>query len=230
MTVEDIEAAKRAAGEHAADRVTDGQIVGLGTGSTAAHAIRALGEAVGEGLAIRGVPTSFQARQLAIEAGIDLVDLDEVDGVDVAIDGADQVADGQLIKGGGAAHVREKLVAASASTFHVVIDPRKRTDQLDHPVPVAVLPDARPLVAERIRELGGDPALRMATRKDGPVVTDDGHIVLDCEFGRIEDPAALAADCADIPGLVDHGLFVDMATEIHVGTDDGVERYSPTNG
>jgi ribose 5-phosphate isomerase A len=225
---DDPTAAKRAAGEHAADRVTNGQVVGLGTGSTAAHAISALGDAVEEGLTIRGVPTSFQSRQLAIEAGIDLVDLDEVDGLNVAIDGADQVADGQLIKGGGAAHVREKIVASSATEFHVVVDPRKRSDRLDHPVPVATLPDAGPLVADRLRELGGDPSIRMAARKDGPVVTDDGFVVLDCDFGRIDDPAGLAADCARIPGLIEHGLFVDLATTVHVGTDDGVESYHPT--
>ncbi|MFB6188813.1 MAG: ribose-5-phosphate isomerase A, partial [Halapricum sp.] len=104
----------------------------------------------------------------------------------------------------------------------VVVDPGKETDALDHPVPVEVLPDARRVVADRVRELGGDPELRAAERKDGPVVTDNGNLVLDCDFGAIADPAALAADLSALPGVLDHGLFVDLADEIHCGTDDGV--------
>jgi ribose 5-phosphate isomerase A len=228
MTGDDWTAAKRAAGEHAADQVTDGQIVGLGTGSTTAHAIEALGRAVDDGLSIRGVPTSFQARQRAIEAGIALVGLDEVDGIDIAIDGADQVADGQLIKGGGAAHLREKIVAASAEEVHIVVDPRKESEALDLAVPVAVVPEARPLVTDRLRAIGGEPTLRTGSGKDGPVVTDDGHLVLDCKFGRIDDPEAIAANCASIPGVVEHGLFVDLATTIHVGRKGEVESYQPS--
>ena len=215
-------AAKRAAGEHAAELVEDGQVVGLGTGSTTAHAIRAIGEAIDGGLDVRGVPTSFQSRQLAIDCGIPLVGLDEVDGVDLAIDGADQVADGDLIKGGGAAHAREKIVAESAEELHVVVDPSKLSAALDHTVPVSVLPDARPLAIDHVRALGGDPELRAASRKDGPVVTDDGNLVLDCSFGAIDDPGALATDLASIPGVVEHGLFVGTATAIHVGREDGV--------
>ncbi|WP_336035584.1 ribose-5-phosphate isomerase RpiA [Halobacterium yunchengense] len=212
------EDAKRRAGEAAAEAVEDGTVVGLGTGSTAAHAIRALGE---RGVDVEGVPTSYQSLQLAIDAGVPLTSLAEAS-VDVAIDGADQVAGGDLVKGGGAAHAREKYVDASADRFVVVADPSKEADALDHPVPVEVLPDAEPVVAERVRGLGGDPALRAAERKDGPVVTDNGNLVLDCAFGRVDDPGGLAASLSGIPGVVEHGLFVGLADAVYVGTADGV--------
>ena len=215
------DAAKRAAGESAADAVSDGMVVGLGTGSTAAHAIRELGRQVDAGLDIEGIPTSFQSRELARDAAVPLTTLDDAR-PDIAIDGADQVADGQLIKGGGAAHTREKLVDAAANRLLIVVDPTKEADVLDHPVPVEMIPDARQTVADAVRELGGDPELRAAERKDGPVVTDNGNLVLDCDFGPIADPGALATDLSVIPGVLDHGLFVDLADEIHCGTDDGV--------
>ena len=222
--------AKRRAGERAADEVEDGFVVGLGTGSTTAYAIEALGRAVDDGLEIRGIPTSFQSRQLALEVGIELTTLDAVETVDLAIDGADQVADdpdadgyGAVIKGGGAAHTREKLIDAAADRFVVVADPSKLADTLDRSVPVEVVPDAHTVVADRIREAGGDPTLREAERKDGPVVTDNGNLVLDCAFGPIADPDDLATTLSRIPGVVEHGLFVDLADATYVGTDDGVD-------
>jgi len=240
------EAAKRRAGESAADRVDDGEVVGLGTGSTAAHAIRALGRAVDAGLDVRGIPTSRQSRALAREAGIPLTTLAEAT-PDVAIDGADQAAplddapdgghtapsepaagalaaaDGTtLVKGGGAAHAREKVVDAAADRLLVVVDGSKLAATLDHPVPVEVLPDAVPTVRERLVDLGGEPTLRAAERKDGPVVTDNGNPVLDCAFGTVAEPAALARNLEGIPGAVAHGLFVDLVDELHVGTADGV--------
>lgn len=215
------DAAKRRAGESAADSVEDGMVVGLGTGSTTAHAIRRLGTRADGGLDIEGVPTSFQARELAREENIPLTTLDEAT-PDVGIDGADQVADGQLVKGGGAAHAREKLVDTAADRLLVVVDPTKRVDRLDYPVAVEVLPDARRTVASAIEPLGGEPTLREAERKDGPVVTDNGNLVLDCDFGTIEDPRALAADLSTVPGVVEHGLFIDVADELHVGTESEV--------
>ncbi|WP_158058664.1 ribose-5-phosphate isomerase RpiA [Halorussus halophilus] len=217
------DAAKRAAGESAAEAVEDGMVVGLGTGSTAAHAIRAIGRMVDSGLDVRGVPTSFQSRELAKEAAIPLVGLDEVDGVDLAIDGADQFSGPHLVKGGGAAHAREKIVDAAADRLLVVADPSKAAKRLDHPVPVEVLPDARTTVSADVRALGGDPQLRAAECKDGPVVTDNGNLVLDASFGPISEPANLADDLSAIPGAVEHGLFVGLADEIHVGSEDGVE-------
>ncbi|PGF15947.1 ribose 5-phosphate isomerase A [Natrinema sp. CBA1119] len=227
-------AAKRRAGERAAEEAEAGSVVGLGTGSTTAHAIRALGRAVDDGLEIRGIPTSFQSRELALEVGIPLTELDAVDAVDLAIDGADQVVDdpdaparGALIKGGGGAHAREKLVDTAADRFLVVADPSKLTDRLERPVPLEVRPDAHTVVAERIRELDGEPTLRDAERKDGPVVTDNGNLLLDCAFGSIDDPDALATRLSKIPGVVEHGLFVGLADATYVGTEGGVEvrRY-----
>jgi ribose 5-phosphate isomerase A len=214
--------AKKRAGESAAREVTDGMVVGLGTGSTAAHAIRTLGERVDSGLDISAIPTSFQSRKLARDEGIPLRTLDEAT-PDVAIDGADQVANGHLVKGGGAAHAREKLVDAAAERFIVVVDPTKITETLDYPVPVEVLPDARTAVASTIESLGGDPTLRSAERKDGPVVTDNGNLVLDCAFGPIEDAKSMGKSLSTIPGVVEHGLFLDLADEIHVGKEDDVD-------
>jgi ribose 5-phosphate isomerase A len=219
-----VERAKRRAGESAADEVCDGDVVGLGTGSTAAHAIRALGEAVDAGLAVEAVPTSHQSRALAREVGVPLRALADTARVDVAIDGADEtLPDGAaLIKGGGAAHAREKVVDAAADRFLVVVDERKTAEPLSHPVPVEVLPAARSAVAARVEALGGEPTLRAAERKDGPVVTDNGNLVLDCEFGTVSDPTRLAAELAAVPGVVEHGLFVGLADAVHVGGRAGV--------
>jgi len=227
MRNDDASEAKRRAGESAADLVDAGMVVGLGTGSTAATAIRALGERVDGGLDVTGIPTSYQSRQLAREAGIPLATLADVERVDIAIDGADQFSGRDLVKGGGAAHAREKYVDAAAERFVVVADPSKRATVLDHPVPVEVLPDAEPVVTDTLDGLGGEPNLREAARKDGPVVTDNGNLVLDCDFGEIADPGALAIDLDAIPGVVEHGLFVSMADEIHVGSESGVEVLSP---
>jgi len=238
------DAMKRRAGESAAAAAGDGDVVGLGTGSTAAHAIRRLGERVDDGLDVRGVPTSFASRELAVEEGVPCLDLPEAvgpdgPGIDVAIDGADQVATGDggpagsgesdapapggaLIKGGGAAHAREKLVDAAADRLLVVVDPSKESPRLDRPVPVEVLPAGRTAVAAAVRDAGGEPTLRRAERKDGPVVTDNGNLVLDCAFGAIGAPGSLATALSTTPGVVDHGLFVGLADAIHVGTESSV--------
>lgn len=219
----DIEAAKRRAGDRAAREVEDGAIVGLGSGSTAAHAIRALGERVADGLDVAGVPTSFQSREVAKEAGVPLVAPEDVETLDVAIDGADQVAESALIKGGGGAHAREKLIAAAAGELLIIVDERKLSDALSAPVPLEVLPPARSIVAADIREAGGEPSLRRADKKSGPVITDNGNLLLDCSFGTIEEPAALAQDLDRLPGLVEHGLFVDISEVVYVGMETGVE-------
>jgi ribose 5-phosphate isomerase A len=221
--------AKRRAGESAADRVDDGAVVGLGTGSTAAYAIRALGRAVDAGLDVRGVPTSFQSREVAREVGVPLVDLEDASRIDVAVDGADQFAGEDLVKGGGAAHAREKVVDSAAERLLIVVDPSKRAEVLSHPVPVEVLPDARTTVARAVESAGGEPALRSAERKDGPVVTDNGNLVLDCDFGAMADPAGLARRLSGTPGVVEHGLFVGLVDEFHLGTDEGVDVWEPTD-
>lgn len=213
---------KRRAGRRAAEVVADGDVVGLGSGSTAGEAIRALGERVADGLDIVGVPTSHQAADLAREAGVPVRALADVPGVDVAIDGADQVAGLELIKGGGGAHAREKVVDSAADRFLVVVDDGKLADRLHRPVPVEFLPDARPTVADRLRELGGEPVVRTGTAIGGPSVTDNGNHVIDCAFGEIHDPAGLASELAGIPGVLEHGLFVGRADAIYVGEADGV--------
>ncbi|MXR50988.1 ribose-5-phosphate isomerase RpiA [Halovenus sp. WSH3] len=212
---------KRRAAERAVTAVSSGMVVGLGTGSTAGFAIDKLGERVDDGLEITGIATSYQSRQRAREAGIPLVTLEDAT-PDIAIDGADQIAGTTLIKGGGAAHAREKVVDSAADRLLIVADPTKETETLDHPVPVEVLPDARPTVSRRLGDLGGEPTLRSAERKDGPVVTDNGNLVVDCSFGEIEEPAALARQLSQLPGVVEHGLFVGLADEIYIGTADGV--------
>lgn len=222
MDPEERTAAKRRAGRSAAETVSDGAVVGLGTGSTAAAAIEALGRRVDAGLDVVGVPTSYQARQRALEAEIPLTALGDRERVDVAIDGADEVAPGAVVKGGGAAHTREKVVAAAADRLLLVVDETKLTDRLTGAVPLAVLPPARSTVRAAVRELGGEPRLRQAAQKDGPVVTDEGHLVMDCEFGPVGDPATLAASLSGVPGVVEHGVFVDLADAIHVGRSDGV--------
>jgi ribose 5-phosphate isomerase A len=213
---------KRRAGESAAEAVSDGSVVGLGTGSTAAAAIRALGRRIDSGLDIRAIPTSYQARQLAREVSIPLVTLEDAT-PDVAIDGADQVAGFDLIKGGGAAHAREKIIATAADRLLVVVDETKLAETLYLSVPIEVLPDAVPVVEPALEGLGGEPTLRIAEQKDGPLVTDNGNFVIDCAFGPISAPGDLAAEIATLPGIVEHGLFVGMADEIHVGTDSGVD-------
>ena len=227
MTKKD--AAKKAAGEAAAALVEDGMHLGLGTGSTTAFAVEALGRRVREeGLQVRGVPTSFAAERLARAAGIPLVTLEDVDGLDLAMDGADEVDPAlNLIKGRGAAHTREKIVASAAARFVVLVDPSKQVEQLgaQWPVPVEIVPMAAAPVMRAIEQLAGRPELREGERKDGPVVTDQGFWVIDARFDGIDDPAALSRALADLPGVLEHGLFLGLATDVLVGRAGGeVER------
>ena len=219
------QSAKKAAGEAAADLVESGMVVGLGTGSTVAWTIKRLGERTREeGLEFLGVPTSFQAESLAIECGIRLTTLNQNPVLDLAIDGADQV-DQRLyaIKGGGAAHTREKVVACSARRFVIVADESKYVKHLSHPVPLEVLPFALRLVEKKLLELGGRPVLRLGKMKDGPVITDNGNFVLDVDYGRIEEPVELGARMSRIPGLVEHGIFENL-DELYLARGSGVER------
>jgi ribose 5-phosphate isomerase A len=213
---------KKQVGYAAADRVQSGMIVGLGTGSTTAFAIQAIGERLQSGSLkdIKGIPTSFQAIVLARKYGIPLVSLDEVDRIDVAIDGADEVDPHKnLIKGGGAAHTQEKIVDSLAQQFIVVVDSTKIVDSLGSTflLPVEVLPMAVTPVMRAIEALGGQPTLRMGVKKAGPVVTDQGNLVIDVKFDRIENPAELEKTLNNIPGVLENGLFVNVADVILVG-------------
>ena len=217
--------AKRAAGEAAAELVGDGMVVGLGTGSTVAWTIKRLGERVkDDGLDFYGVPTSFQAEALAIESNINLTSLNQHPVLDLAIDGADQVdRDLMVIKGGGAAHTREKVVSCSAKRFVIVADQSKFVERLNWPVPVEVIPMAFKLAGRLIEEMGGNPVLRQGLRKDGPVITDNGNFVMDVDFGTIEDPRSIAARISPIPGVVEHGIF-DNLDELYLAREGEIER------
>ena len=220
--IDPVKLMKQEVGRAAASRVKSGSIVGLGTGSTTAFAIQFLGDRLksGELTDIKGIPTSFQASMLAKQYGIPLVTLDDVDHIDVAIDGADEVdPQKNLIKGGGAAHTREKVIDSLATLFIVVVDESKLVDKLGSTfaVPIEVLPMAVSPVTRAVEKLGGKPELRMGIRKDGPVITDQGNMVLDVTFNAIADAAELEKTLNNIPGVVENGLFVGVTDLILVG-------------
>ena len=214
---------KQAVAEAAVEQIRDGMVVGLGSGSTAALMIQALGAKLRRGDLndIVGVTTSFQGEVLAAELGIPLKSLNAIDRIDLAIDGADEVDPSfQLIKGGGACHVQEKLVARRADRFVVVVDSTKLVDTLNlgFLLPVEVLPGAWRQVQGQLKEMGADAQLRMAVRKAGPVVTDQGNVVLDAKFvGGITNPAALEKEINNLPGVLENGLFVDITDQVLVG-------------
>lgn len=206
---------KEAAARSSLRFVKDGQVVGLGTGSTASHFIKLLGEQVKNGLRVRGIPTSVRSRELAESLGIPLTTLDECQEIAVTVDGADEV-DPQLslIKGGGGALLREKIVASATRQMVVVADATKQVQKLGKfPLPVEVIKFAQTLVAKRITSLGAQVQLR--TGSDGkPFVTDENNHILDCRFGEIRDPVALARQLSDMPGVVEHGLFIGFASVV----------------
>lgn len=217
---------KEAAARVGAGFVNDGDVVGLGTGSTAAHVVRFLGERVQAGLKIVGIPTSERTRELAASLGIPLTTLDECQQIDLVIDGADEFDPKlQLIKGGGGALLREKIIASAARQFVVITDSSKQVPALGaFPLPVEVIPFAQALVSKKIAALGAKVSLRQSP--DGkPYVTDEGHHILDCRFGRIPDPPALAHKLSDTPGVVEHGLFIDMATVVLMGKGNEVVEF-----
>ncbi|MGA2695338.1 MAG: ribose-5-phosphate isomerase RpiA [Terriglobales bacterium] len=215
---------KQAAARASLKFVHDGKIVGLGTGSTAAHAVRGLGELVRAGLRIRGIPTSSGTRDLATSLGIPLTNFDEVQQIDVTIDGADEF-DPQLnlIKGGGGALLREKIVASASRQLVIVADAGKQVPALGKfPLPVEVIPFAQALLAKEIEALGAK-TVKPRARPDGSVfVTDEGHHILDCCFGEINDPVELARRLSDMPGVVEHGLFIGMADVVLVARGNEV--------
>jgi ribose 5-phosphate isomerase A len=226
---ETLEAAKKNAALAAVKHVKDGFVVGLGSGSTAAYAIEALGERVRrENLKVLGVPTSTQAFLLAVQHKIPVTTLEEHQAVDVAIDGADQV-DPQLnlIKGMGAALTREKIVAAASKLNIIIADEKKRVEVLgenSHPVPIEVLPFAISLVKNYIEKLGGKPTLREGKGKLGPVITDNGNAIIDAVFGPISDAAKLERELKMIPGVVETGLFIGLTDIVYLGTGNSVEK------
>ena len=214
---------KHAVAQAAVDQIQNGMILGLGSGSTAALMIEALAAKIksGEIKDIVGVTTSFQGEVLASELGIPLKSLSAVSEIDLAIDGADEVDNKfQLIKGGGACHVQEKLVAAIANKFIVVVDSTKLVEKLNlnFKLPVEVLPSAWKHVQKALIDLGGKGDLRMAQKKAGPIVTDQGNLILDLRFSNgIDQPELLESQINNIPGVLENGLFVNLTDEVFVG-------------
>lgn len=216
---------KEAAGRAAAKLVRDGDVVGLGTGSTAYFTVIALGERVKTGLKIISIPTSVKTGDLARSVGIPLTTLDEHPEIDITIDGADEI-DPQLrmIKGGGGALLREKVVASASKKMVVITDSSKVVPVLGKfPLPLEVIAFARAVVEKKIVALGGSPKLRTQAG-GGPYITDNGNQILDCDFGKIADPPALALALSNVPGVVEHGLFIGLASIALVGRGDRVEE------
>ena len=218
------------AGRAAAELVRDGDVVGLGTGSTAYFAVVALGERVKTGLKIVGIPTSIATADLAKRVGVPLTTLDEHPEINITIDGADEIDPHlNLIKGGGGALLREKVVASASKKMVVVSDSGKLVPALGKfPLPVEVISFARAVVEKKIAGLCG--SVKWRTRPDGsPYLTDNGNPILDCSFGKIEDPAALARTLSDMPGVVEHGLFIGLAKLALVGRGEEVEQIRLKN-
>jgi ribose 5-phosphate isomerase A len=216
---------KEAAARASLRFVKDGQVVGLGTGSTAAYFIQLLGEKVKDGLRIRGIPSSDRSREQAAGLGIPLTTLDECPQIDVTVDGADEV-DPQLrlIKGGGGALLREKIVASATTHYVIITDATKRVPVLGKfPLPVEVIKFAQTVVSKKIEDLGARVELRR--QADGkPYLTDENNYILDCRFGQISDADALARRLSEMPGVVEHGLFIGMASVVLVANGGEMEE------
>jgi len=225
-----LEQEKQLAAKAAVQLVEPGSVVGLGSGSTATYALRYLAERVRDGLKILGIPTSQKIKQLAEQLAIPLTTLEEHPRIDIDIDGADEI-DPQLnlIKGGGGALLREKIIASASRRFIVVAESKKQVARLGKfPLPVEVIPFAETLIKSRIETLGAQMSLRKYAYGN-PYVTDEGHHILDCNFGEIADPPALAQKLRAIPGVVEHGLFIGMAEMALVGIGGKVVQIGPVH-
>ncbi len=221
---------KRRAAERALELVHAGQVIGLGTGSTAKFAIEGLGRLVRHGLSIKGVPTSIATERMARELAIPLVDLNEAGVIDLTVDGADEVdADFNMIKGGGGALTREKLVALASAKRVILVDESKLVSRLGQSrmLPVEVLPFAWTLTARLLNGLGCAASLR--EQGERPFVTDNGNYILDCAFGPIEDAVALEQRIKLLPGVIECGLFIGIADTLVIGFDDRVEVRERTD-
>ncbi|MGB2896957.1 MAG: ribose-5-phosphate isomerase RpiA [Anaerolineales bacterium] len=223
---DDRNALKKMAGEKAVEYVESGMVVGLGYGSTAIHALRLIGELIrqGELEGIQAIPTADLIADEAHRAGIPLTTLDEHPRIDVTIDGADEVDPTlNLIKGGGGALLREKIVAQATLVEIIVVDEQKLSPALgtNFDLPIEIIPFGMRPVEKYLRSLGAEPTLRV--KRDGaPFITDNGNHIIDCRFGTIDDPYALSAQLKSRAGIVEHGLFLDLASEVIVAAGDGI--------
>ena len=220
----DIEIEKRLAAARSVELIEDGVTVGLGSGSTARYFVKELGRKVREGMKIRGVPTSRKTSELAREEGIPLIDFNEIRRIDVTVDGADEVDPNlNLIKGGGGALLREKIVVAATQRFIVICDSRKPVETLGAcPLPIEVVAFGWQLAADRIERLGCQVAMREEL-PGTPFLTSEDNYILDCQFGQIPDPEGLAIKLDRITGVVEHGLFVGLTNLVIVGKGDTTE-------
>jgi len=214
---------KELAARASCEYVKDGMVVGLGTGSTAVFVVQTLAEKVRAGMKISGIPTSVNTEKLATSLGITMITLADVQEIDVTIDGADEFDPGlRLTKGGGGALLREKIVASASKQMVVIADSSKQVAVLGKfPLPVEVIKFARPLVAKKIAAMGAKVTLR-TTKSGEPFITDEGNHILDCNFGQIPDPPALARKISDTPGVVEHGLFINLASVVLMGKGNEV--------
>ena len=213
---------KQRAAAAAAELITDGMVLGLGTGTTASYLVQILGERVRQGLRIQGVPTSEATRQLAVAEGVPLTTLEEQPVLDLCLDGADEVdPELNLIKGGGGALLQEKIVASAARQRIIMVDVSKCVDSLGaFPLAVEVIPFGWEVTRRQLEQLGGIPTLRQ--REGKPFVTDQGHYIIDCALSQIEDAPRLNHQLNQLPGVVENGLFVDMTDRLIIGSPDGI--------
>ena len=224
-----VEKAKKNAALEAVKHVKDDFVIGLGSGSTVAYAIEEIGNRTKrEGLRVLGVPTSYQAFMSAVEREIPITTLEEHPVLDLTIDGADQIDEElNLIKGMGGALTREKIVANASKELIIVADENKKVKVLgenNHPVPIEVIPFAAKPVMHKIKEMGGTPVLRESGGKVGPVITDNGNVIIDANFGLLQNPTELELKLKSIPGIVETGLFIKMADVVYIGKPDYTEK------
>lgn len=229
-----IEQAKKKAALEAVKHVKDGFVVGLGSGSTAAYAIEEIGNRIKrEKIHVLGVPTSYQAFMLAVKCGVPITTLEEHPTLDLTIDGADQIdQELNLIKGRGGALAREKIVASASKKLIIVADESKMVKILgenNHPVPIEALPFAAPILMQKIKEKGGKPTLRESMGKVGPLITDNGNVIIDVDFGLIRSPAKLENELKRFPGIVETGIFVKMTDIAYIGKPTAVEKIERKN-
>jgi ribose 5-phosphate isomerase A len=222
-----VEKEKRFAAEAAISHVSDGMCLGIGTGSTVEIFIDLLVEKiVSENITLTAVPSSHATQLRLHDAGINTVPLGAITSLACVVDGADEVdSELALIKGGGAALLREKILAEAAQQVVIIVDSGKLVDKLGTkmPVPVEVLPEALALTMDRVQRLGGSPLLRQAKRKAGPLITDNGNFILDVTFTQISNPSQLEAQLNAIPGVIENGLFPTQADVVYVGQDKGAK-------
>ncbi|WP_295721400.1 ribose-5-phosphate isomerase RpiA [uncultured Methanobrevibacter sp.] len=217
---------KQDVGYKAAEEVKDGQILGLGTGSTTHYFIEKVGMRVKEEeIEVMGIPTSYQSALLAQQWNIPITNLDEYS-IDLAVDGADEIDPNlNLIKGGGAAHTLEKIVDYSADELIIIADDSKYVNALGRfPVPIEVIPKAKTLVENTLSDMGAKVEVRMGVQKDGPVITDNGNFIIDAKFDEIISPADMELELNTIPGVVENGLFTEMVDKVILGSKEGIKE------